>query len=77
MSDSFPFLQELRPIDLSNKYVVSFDVMSLFTNMPLMECIDFAVSYIIEGTTKLKLSKADLTKLFTIATAETHFVSHW
>ena len=32
------------------------------------------MSYIIEGRTKLKLSKADLTKLFTIATAQTHLL---
>ena len=46
----------------------------LFTNIPFKECIDLTVSYIIEGNTKLKLSKADLTRLFTIATAETRFV---
>ena len=67
-------MQELTTIDVSNKYMVSFDVMSLFTNIPLNECIDLAVSYITKGNTEFKLSKDDLTKLFTIATAQTHFL---
>ena len=67
-------MQELHTIDVSNKYMVSFDVVSLLTNIPLKECIDLAVSYIMEGNTKLKLSKADLTKLFTIVSAQAHFV---
>ena len=45
ISDSFSFVQELNTIDISSKYMVSFDVKSLFTNIPLRECIDLAVSY--------------------------------
>ena len=41
---SFCLVQELTPIDVSNKYMVSVDVMSLFTNIPLNEYIDLAVS---------------------------------
>ena len=74
VSDSFSFVQELTTIDVSNKYMVSFDVMSLFTNIPLNECIDLVVSYITKGNIELKLSKDDLTKLFTIATVQTHFL---
>ena len=66
------FVQELNSIDISNKYIVSFDVKSLFTTIPLRECIDLAVSYITDGNTNLKLSKVDLVKLFSIATAQTH-----
>ena len=33
--------------------MVSFDVVSLFTNVPLKECINLAVFYITEGNTKL------------------------
>ena len=54
--------------------MVSFEVKSLFTNIPLRECIDLAVSYITDGNTNLKPSKADLVKLFSIATAQTHFL---
>ena len=54
--------------------MVSFDVVSLFTNIPLKECIDLSVSYISVGWTNLKLSRSDLTKPFSIATSETHFL---
>ena len=63
VSDSFSFVQELTTIDVSNKDMVSSDVMSFFTNIPLNECIDLAVPYITKGNTELKLSIADLTKL--------------
>ena len=46
----------------------------MFTDIPLKESIDLAVSYILEGNKNLKLSKTDLTKLFSIATSQTHFL---
>ena len=46
----------------------------MFTNIPLQECIDFAVSYITDGNSDLKLSKSDLIKLVLIATSQTHFL---
>jgi len=52
------------------KFMVSFDVENLFTNIPLEECIDLAVIYISEGNPDLKLS------LFTVATAQTNFLSN-
>ena len=52
--------------------MVSFDVESLFTDIPLEECIDLAVNYISEGNPDLKLSKPELRSLFTVATAQTH-----
>ena len=54
--------------------MLSFDVVSLFTNIPLKESIDLAVSYILEGNKNLKLSQTDLTKLFSIVTSQTHFL---
>ena len=74
ISDIFSFVQELGTINLSNKFMVSFDVASLFTNIPLKESIDLAVSYITEGNASLRFSKAELTKLFSIATSQTHFL---
>ena len=51
--------------------MASFDMVSLFIDSPLKECIDLAVSYIPDRCINLKLSKADLTKLFSIVTSET------
>ena len=73
-ADTFSFVSELKNIAASNKFMVSFDVTSLFTNIPLNESIDLAVSYILQNNSNLKLSKEDLTKLFSFATAQTHFL---
>ena len=40
----------------------------------LEECIDLAVKYISEGNPDLKLTRSDLKRLFSFATAETHFL---
>ena len=42
--------------------------------MPLEECIDLAVNYISEGNPDFKLSKLELSSLFTVATSQTHFL---
>ena len=72
--DTFSFLQELNSIDISRNIIVSFDIVSLFTNIPLQECIDLVVSYITDGNSDLKLSQSDLNKILLIATAQTHFL---
>ena len=54
--------------------MVSLDVVSLFANITLRESIDLVVSYITEGNPNLKLSKTDLTKLFSFATSQTNFL---
>ena len=54
--------------------MVSFDAVSLFTNIPLQECIDLAVSYITDGISDLKLFTSDIIKLLSIATAQTHLL---
>ena len=58
----------------TRKFMVSFDVESLFTNIPLEECIDLAVKYISDGNPDLKLNSTELKSLFSIATAQTHFL---
>ena len=54
--------------------MVSLHVNSLFTNIPLNESIDLVVSYILQNSSSLKLSKEDLAKLFSFATAQAHFL---
>ena len=72
-------MQQIRSIqqfDLSDKFLVSYDVTSLFTNIPLSERIDLAVNAIIDGNMNpdLKLSKVHLKQLFNFATSHTHFL---
>ena len=54
--------------------MVSFDIESLFTNIPLLQSIEIAVDYILTGNLNIKLSKDNLKELFLIATAQTHFL---
>ena len=54
--------------------MVSIGVESLFTNIPLGDCINLAVKYITERNPGLKLSKHELKRLFEFPTKETHFL---
>ena len=72
--DTFSFVQEINQLLTSGKFMVSFDVESLFTSIPLDECIDLAIKYIYQGNPELKRSTTDLKTLFFFATAETHFL---
>ena len=58
-----------------NKFLVSYDVCSLFTSIPLTETIDIAVDLLFEKNTGFKISKADLKKLFQFATSGTIIIN--
>jgi len=68
-TDTFTFVWDIQSLSMSCKFMVSFDVESLFTNLPLEECIDLVVNYISEGN-----PYPDPTSLFTTATAQTNFL---
>ena len=72
--DTFSFVHEINQLPTSGKFMVSFDVESLFTSIPLDECIDLAVTYIYQGNPGLAISPTDLETLFSFATAGTHFL---
>ena len=58
-------------------WMLHFTLYSLYySNINLLYTvyIDLAVDYIAEGNSILKLSKADLTKLFSIATSQNYFI---
>ena len=52
----------------------SFDVESLFTNIPLNETINIATDLILQKNPDLKINKKDLTNLFHFCTSKTHFL---
>ena len=72
--DSFSFCGEIKKVRFSNKLLVSYDVCSLFTSIPLTETIDITVDVLFEKNTGFKISKADLKKLFQLAISGTHFM---
>ena len=72
--DTFSFVRDIKKVSSSNKFMVSYDVTSLFTNIPLDETIKIAVDLIFEKNSKIKITKRELTKLFYFATSESHFL---
>ena len=57
-TDTFAFVQDIQSLSMFGKFIVSFDVESLFTHIALEECIDLAVNCISEGNPDLKLTKS-------------------
>ena len=42
--DTFSFVFQIKNANLSKKFLVSYEVTSLFTNIPLQETIDIAIN---------------------------------
>ena len=72
--DSFSFCEEIKKVSASNKLLVSYDVCSLFSSIPLNEAINITVDLLFEKNPGFKISKADQKKLFQFATSGTHFM---
>ena len=73
-TDSFSFVQDLNSQNALNTYMVSYDVVSLFTNVPLIEVINLAIDLILDKCPNFKMSRLQLKKLFLFATSQTHFL---
>ena len=68
--DSFSFCEEIKKVRTSNTFLVSYDVCSLFTSIPLNEAIIITVDLLFEKNLGFKISKADIQ----FATSGTHFM---
>ena len=73
VNDSFSFVQDIKKLNSNKKFLVSFDVCSLFANIPLDEAIDLAVDLIMNNNI-LNINNADLKKLFSFTTSRSHFL---
>ena len=56
LNDTFQFVSQLRDQDLSDCILASFDVQSLFTNVPLAETIDVCMDRLYRGDPAIKPS---------------------
>ena len=72
--DSFSFCKEIKKVSSTNKFLISYDICSLFTRIPLNETIDLAVKLIFDNNPNIKITKKDLKKLFEFATSGTHIL---
>ena len=67
-------MSQIENTNLSRKFLVSYDVNSLFTNIPLQETIDMAINLIFYHNSNLNITKKELKKLFLFATSQAHFI---
>ena len=58
--DTFSFVSQIKNTNLSGKFLVSYDVTSLFTNIPLQETIDIAINLIFNHNPNLNITKKEL-----------------
>ena len=72
--DAFSFVSQIKNANLSKKFLVSYDVTSLFTNIPLQETIDIAINLIFNHNPNLNITRKELKKLFLFATSQIHFI---
>ena len=72
--DTFSFVSQINNANLSIIFLVSCDVTSLFTNIPLQEIIDIAIILILNHNPNLNITEKQLKKLFLFATSQTHFI---
>ena len=72
--DTFSFVSQIKNANFSGKFLVCYDVTSLFTNIPLQETIDIAINLIFNHNTNLNFTKNKLKKLFLSATLQTYFI---
>ena len=77
IKDSFAFVQELKTLkNFATKYkMVSFDITSLYTNIPLGETIKIILNHLYnDQKPPPTISEADLKILLEIATQDSHFL---
>ena len=55
--DTFSFVSQIKNANLSKKFLVSYDVTSLFTNISLQETIDIAINLIFNHNPNLNITK--------------------
>ena len=72
--DSFSFRMEIQEVNSSNKFMIPYDVCSLFTSISLKETIDIAVNLIFDKYPDLKIARKNFKKLFEFATPGTHVI---
>ena len=65
--DAFSFASQIKNANLFKKCLVSYDVNSLFTNIPLQETIDIAINLIFNHNLNLNITRKELKKLFLFA----------
>ena len=72
--DSFRFCKEIKKVSGTNRFLISYDVYSLFTSIPLKETLDINDNLLFEHNPGLNITKAELKTLYEFATSGTCFL---
>ena len=72
--DTFSFVSQIKNANLSKKFLVSYDVASLFTNIPLQESIDISINLIFNHNPNVSITRKELKFFLLFATSQTHFI---
>ena len=62
--DTFSFASQIKNTNLVEKFLVSYDVTSLFTNISLRKTIDIAINLIFNHNSNLNITRKELKKTF-------------
>ena len=69
------FFLFLKRIQIFPKtFIVSYDVPSLFTNIPLQETTDIAINLIFNHNPNLNITRKEIKKLFLFGRSQAHFI---
>ena len=60
--DIFSFVSQIKNANLSKIFLVSYDVTSLFTNIPLRITVDIAINLIVNHNLNLNITRKELKK---------------
>ena len=74
LKDTFDFVNRVKDLNLADKLMLSFDVESLFTNVPLVETIDFICDYLRETKTNIGIPITSLKELILRCTFNIQFL---
>nr|VZI08282.1 unnamed protein product [Spirometra erinaceieuropaei] len=74
LKDTFEFVEAIKNINVDGQTMLSLDVSSLFTNVPVVETIDFLVDFIRETNYPIGMTVETLKELLTRCTQNVQFL---
>ena len=74
LHDTFDFVDSVKDLEINNKRMCSLDIVSLFTNVPLLETIDFICDFICESQMTFPIPLTDFKELLLRCTFNVQFL---
>ena len=74
LKDTFEFVDQIKERNINTKQMLSFDVESLFTNIPLLETVDYLCDFISSNNIEIGLPPKNLKELILRCTYDVQFL---